>query len=343
MQTTRYWQVLLQDKIPDIYEYLIKADKDRNINYENSATNLRKFLEAIVGMMLKYENIIENETQIKKLGLANGIIKLQSQQAIDKSFKIKLDKIREIGNEGAHPFTDIKKYELDEIFNLTKEVAEYFMDNYTDKIINEENRMVKEVELPELQENEIYIFECLKPECRREIKEKNNLKICKKCGGPVKFKNIDANYISCKTEPIVPYPRVPTFRPKSPEPVIVSDNSTIAKKHKIEIYDNSLELIKEVVLNKENILVGRSSASSEYMPDIDLVDIANDENGNCLISRQHVQITKIEDDYYVRNASSKSLVKINHQNLEYNKSIAKLINNDVIILNNFIALVYRVV
>ena len=35
MQITRYWQVLLQDKIPDIYEYLIKADKDRNINYEN--------------------------------------------------------------------------------------------------------------------------------------------------------------------------------------------------------------------------------------------------------------------------------------------------------------------
>ena len=98
MQTLRYWQVIIEDKLPDIYEVLKKASYYKNSDIKASANNLRQFLEGTIDKIIEYENL----TIEKKLTLDNQIAKLNKEEKIDNQIKNKLKKIKDIGNDGSH-------------------------------------------------------------------------------------------------------------------------------------------------------------------------------------------------------------------------------------------------
>ena len=327
MQTLRYWQVIIEDKLPDIYEVLKKASYYKNSDIKASANNLRQFLEGTIDKIIEYENL----TIEKKLTLDNQIAKLNKEEKIDNQIKNKLKKIKDIGNDGSHFYGNITVEKLVKAFEIIKEFADYFVSKYIKHIIEEESDNKEQDEMPELQKNEIYVYECLKPECKREIKDKNIIKVCKKCGGPIKYKTIDANYIEVNIEPVTEH-----RKPKIPMSSIKPPRET---KHKFEIYDLSLELVKEVKLNKDEIIIGRTSSKFKDI-DIDLKDLAIDENGNYLISKLQAKLYKSEDYYYIENMSEKVSLSINDEYLQCNKGFTKLEHKDLIVLNNFIALLY---
>lgn len=333
MQTSRYWQMLLEKQIPEAYNYLVEADKIKSIDCKKSAASLRNFLESILGITLEYEGLVYNRTKISKEGMASAINKLYDSEIINENIKNNLDYVRKVGNNGSHPYGHVAPEELQLSFQYIKEHCSYFVKRYSQKLQLEAPIKSKALELKELQPNEIYVFECLKQECKREIKDKNKIRFCKRCGGPVEYKYIDANYIDYKQELITPV-NIPSN----------NQSKLINKKlrYKFEIYDQNQELVREAIIDKDEFMIGRSSSSSNIIPNLDLKDLSIDKDGNCLISKEHALISKRGDDYYIENISKKSLLKVNYNSIEYKSESVKLSNQDVIILNNFIALMYIV-
>ena len=97
---------------------------------------------------------------------------------------------------------------------------------------------------------------------------------------------------------------------------------------RLKIYINGRVYKCECIMFDE-YTVGRNSTT--FCPDIDLSKIDFENR----ISRKHLMIYRDEDQFYVRNLSSKNTVHVNETLLSENESIV-LNDKDKIILSNFI-------
>lgn len=336
MKILQHLEIILENKNPDASNYLKSADKYKNTDLKISAVNIRYFLENIVKDMMNRENI-----SIKGLDTLSAKIQVLKNEGILNEEKYKaFHKARRVGNKGAHEEAVVKRYELENALEISNELSEFYVKKYLlkDAIQNGYEKDLNDEELPEIQEHEKYVFQCEKPECRRYIGSKKELKLCVKCGGPVKFKDVVVN-VANNTD---------KNTPKTASSISTNVDNTsknveeIPKKHKFEIYDRTLELVEEVSLTKDEIIIGRKSGSFTNV-DIDLKDYAlNPESNEYMISRYQAHMYKKDDDYYIQSKSKTADIVINDTALKCDGEFFKLKHKDLVKINETVAFIYLV-
>lgn len=346
MKILQHLEIILENKNPDASNYLKSADKYKNTDLKISAVNIRYFLENIVKDIINREKI-----SIKGLDTLSAKIQVLKNEGILNEEKYKaFHKARRVGNKGAHEEEVLKKYELENALEISNELSEFYVKKYLlkdaiqhgyEKYLNDDDN-----ELPEIQEHEKYVFQCEKPECRMYMGSKKELKLCLKCGGPVKFKDVVVNVSNNTNKNISKTSENKGSETTSSIPINIANTSKnveeIPKKHKFEIYDRTLELVEEVSLTKDEIIIGRKSGSFTNI-DIDLKDYALDpESSEYKISRYQAYMYKKGDDYYIQSKSKTAHIVINDTALKCDGEFFKLKDKDLIKINETVAFIYLV-
>lgn len=339
---------ILAKQNPNASEYLRLANEYKNTNIRYSAVNIRLFIENIVNDILSHENI---GVKSLDLSLSQRIQVLNNEGIIDNEKKKAFDKARIIGNKAAHDHDkELKKYEVENALELTNKLSKFYIKKYLLKYAIEDDDIYTydddDIELPEIQEHEKYVFQCEKPECRMYMGNKKKLKLCLKCGGPVKFKDIVVNVPNKDNAEV--------NKSKVNEDIQIENSGSIniqnpsiqieemPKRHKFEIYDKTLELVKEVNLTKDEIIIGRKSESFTNV-DIDLKDYSLDPKSNeYMISRYQAHVYKKGEDYYMQSKSKTADIIINDTKLQCDGELVKLEDKDLIKINETVAFIYLV-
>lgn len=350
MKILQSLEIILAEQNPEASSYLKSANEYKNTNLKISAVNIRFFLENIVKDMMNRENL-----SIKGLNtLSEKIQVLKNEGILDEEKYKAFHKARKVGNKGAHENEVLKKYELENALEISSELGKFYVKKYLLKHAIEHGYGKYPygdvtMELPEIQEHQKYIFQCEKPECRMYMGNKKKLKLCLKCGGPVKFKDIVVNVPNGPNKDTTVVNKT-----KGNEYVHIENGSSInipnssiqieeiPKRYKFEIYDKTLELVKEVNLTKDEIIIGRKSESFTNV-DIDLKDYSLDPKSNeYMISRYQAHVYKKGEDYYMQSKSKTADIIINDTKLQCDGELVKLEDKDLIKINEVVAFIYLV-